>query len=310
MEPKTNVPVPPIERPQGKPPKKEMRKKPPQVKAPMPMRGFAMWFLMMALVLMAVQMLNPQEAAEPLDYNPAFTRMVTEGRIRSCEIVRDSTGNDYVTGEMTDTDPASGGMKKFRVDVPGVDAVSELLLENNVTFKVRRASVFWPIFWNIAPFLIGFLIIYFVFFRQMKNAGGRAMSFGKSRAKLMKKDDQNKITFADVAGVEEAKEELQEVVEFLKNPKQFQRLGGKMPKGVLLAGAPGTGKTLIAKAVAGEADVPFFNISGSDFVEMFVGVGASRVRDMFEEGRKNAPCIIFVDEIDAVGRSRFSGMGG
>jgi len=144
----------------------------------------------------------------------------------------------------------------------------------------------------------------------MKSAGGRAMSFGKSRAKLMKKDDENKITFADVAGVDEAKDELQEVVEFLKNPKQFQRLGGKMPKGVLLAGAPGTGKTLIAKAVAGEADVPFFNISGSDFVEMFVGVGASRVRDMFEQGRKNAPCIIFVDEIDAVGRSRFSGMGG
>ncbi|MBI9020682.1 MAG: ATP-dependent zinc metalloprotease FtsH [Verrucomicrobia bacterium] len=265
---------------------------------------------MMALVLMAVQMLNPPEAAKPMDYNPAFTRMVSEGRIRSCEIVRDTTGNDYVTGELTETDPASGAMKKFRVDVPGVDAVSELLLENNVTFKVRRASAFWPVFWNIAPFLIGFLVIYFVFFRQMKNAGGRAMSFGKSRAKLMKKDGQNKITFADVAGVDEAKEELQEVVEFLKNPKQFQRLGGKMPKGVLLAGAPGTGKTLIAKAVAGEADVPFFNISGSDFVEMFVGVGASRVRDMFEEGRKNAPCIIFVDEIDAVGRSRFSGMGG
>lgn len=136
------------------------------------------------------------------------------------------------------------------------------------------------------------------------------MSFGKSRAKLMKKDENSKVTFVDVAGVEEAKEELQEVVEFLKNPKQFQRLGGKMPKGVLLAGSPGTGKTLIAKAVAGEADVPFFSISGSDFVEMFVGVGASRVRDMFEQGRKNAPCIIFVDEIDAVGRSRFSGMGG
>jgi cell division protease FtsH len=143
----------------------------------------------------------------------------------------------------------------------------------------------------------------------MKNAGRGAMSFGKSRAKLMTQD-KNKITFKDVAGVDEAKEELLEVVDFLKDPKQFQKLGGKMPKGVLLSGAPGTGKTLLAKAVAGEADVPFFTISGSDFVEMFVGIGASRVRDMFEQGKKNAPCIIFIDEIDAVGRSRFSGIGG
>jgi cell division protease FtsH len=186
-----------------------------------------------------------------------------------------------------------------------------MLQENNVTFKVRPNSPFWQVFWNIAPFIIISLVIYFFFFRQMKMAGGRAMSFGKSRAKLLTRDNnKSRITFADVAGVEEAQEELQEVVEFLKNPKQFQRLGGKMPKGVLLAGSPGTGKTLIAKAVSGEADVPFFSISGSDFVEMFVGVGASRVRDMFEQGRKNAPCIIFIDEIDAVGRSRFTGIGG
>jgi len=294
----------------AEPPKKDDRKKPPQVKSAVPMRGFAVWFLMMALVLMAVQMFNQPEAAERLDYNPAFTQMVQSSRITSCEIVRESSGTDYVTGELTELNAEGGGAKKFRVDVPSVEAVTELLLANDVQFKVRPISVFWQAFWNIAPFVIIFMIIYFFFFRQMKNAGGRAMSFGKSRAKLMKKDDENKITFADVAGVEEAKEELQEVVEFLKDPKQFQRLGGKMPKGVLLAGAPGTGKTLIAKAVAGEADVPFFNISGSDFVEMFVGVGASRVRDMFEQGRKNAPCIIFVDEIDAVGRSRFSGMGG
>ncbi len=302
MEPKTNLPA--------QPPKKDNRKKPPQVKPAMPMRGFAVWFLMMALVLMAVQMFNKPENAARLDYNPAFTQMVQGGRITSCEIVRESSGTDYVTGELTDINEEGGGLKKFRVDVPSVEAVTELLLANDVQFKVRPISVFWQAFWNIAPFIIIFMIIYFFFFRQMKMAGGRAMSFGKSRAKLMKKDDDNKITFADVAGVEEAKEELQEVVEFLKDPKQFQRLGGKMPKGVLLAGAPGTGKTLIAKAVAGEADVPFFNISGSDFVEMFVGVGASRVRDMFEQGRKNAPCIIFVDEIDAVGRSRFSGIGG
>ena len=290
--------------------KKEDHKKPPKVKPAMPMRGFAVWFLMMALVLMALQMFNNPEAAERLDYNPAFTQLVQNRRITSCEIVRDSSGTDYVTGELTDINEEGGGTKNFRVDVPSVEAVTELLLTNDVQFKVRPISMFWQAFWNVAPVIIIFMIIYFFFFRQMKMAGGRAMSFGKSRAKLMHKDDENKITFADVAGVEEAKEELQEVVEFLKDPKQFQRLGGKMPKGVLLAGAPGTGKTLIAKAVAGEADVPFFNISGSDFVEMFVGVGASRVRDMFEQGRKNAPCIIFVDEIDAVGRSRFSGMGG
>ncbi len=293
------------------PPKKEDRKKPSQVKPAMPMRGFAVWFLMVALVLMAMQMFNKPKATERLDYNPAFIQMVQSGRITSCEIVRESSGTDYVTGELTEINEEGEGFKNFRVDVPSVEAVTELLLANDVQFKVRPISLFWQAVWNVVPILVVFMLIYFFFFRQMKMAGGRAMSFGKSRAKLMKKDDdENKITFADVAGVDEAKEELQEVVEFLKDPKQFQRLGGKMPKGVLLAGAPGTGKTLIAKAVAGEADVPFFNISGSDFVEMFVGVGASRVRDMFEQGRKNAPCIIFVDEIDAVGRSRFSGMGG
>jgi len=290
------------------PPQKEDRKKPPQVKAPM--RGFFAWFLTLTMVLFVFHIFQDTGETEQMDYNPDFTQMVQQGRIRSCEIVRESSGTEYVTGELAASDSESGDLKKFRVDVPGVESVSELLLQHNVTFKVRRSSVFWQTFWNVAPFILVFGLIYLFFFRQMKIAGGRAMSFGKSRAKLMKKDGENKTTFSDVAGVDEAKEELYEVVEFLKDPKQFQRLGGKMPKGVLLAGAPGTGKTLIAKAVAGEADVPFFNISGSDFVEMFVGVGASRVRDMFEQGRKNAPCIIFVDEIDAVGRSRFSGIGG
>ena len=155
-----------------------------------------------------------------------------------------------------------------------------------------------------------FLIAIFVFFmRQMQAGGGKAMSFGKSRARLIS-ESQNKVTFQDVAGVEEAKEELGEIIEFLRDPKKFTRLGGKIPKGVLLMGAPGTGKTLLAKAVAGEASVPFFSISGSDFVEMFVGVGASRVRDLFIQGKKNAPCIIFIDEIDAVGRHRGAGLGG
>ncbi len=151
--------------------------------------------------------------------------------------------------------------------------------------------------------------IFFVFMRQLQSGGGKAMSFGKSKAKLMN-ENQNKITFADVAGVEEAKDDVQEIIEFLRDPKKFTRLGGRIPKGVLLMGPPGTGKTLIARAIAGEASVPFFSISGSDFVEMFVGVGASRVRDLFEQGKKNAPCIIFIDEIDAVGRHRGAGLGG
>ncbi len=151
--------------------------------------------------------------------------------------------------------------------------------------------------------------VWVFFMRQMQSGGGRAMGFGKSRARMLT-EKQGRITFEDVAGIDEAKSELQEIVEFLKDPQKFQRLGGKIPKGVLLVGPPGTGKTLLARAIAGEANVPFFTISGSDFVEMFVGVGASRVRDMFEQGKKNAPCIIFIDEIDAVGRHRGAGLGG
>jgi cell division protease FtsH len=162
---------------------------------------------------------------------------------------------------------------------------------------------------TIFPFLLIVALLYFFIFRQIKMAGKGAMSFGKSRARMLNKE-KNKITFKDVAGVEEAKEEVSELVEFLKDPKKFQKLGGRIPKGILMVGAPGTGKTLLAKAIAGEADASFFSISGSDFVEMFVGVGASRVRDMFEQARKNTPCLIFIDEIDAVGRSRGHGWGG
>ena len=151
--------------------------------------------------------------------------------------------------------------------------------------------------------------MFFLFMRQLQAGGGKAMSFGKSRARLLN-ESQNKVTFADVAGIDEAKDEVEEIIAFLKDPKKFQRLGGRIPKGVLMMGPPGTGKTLLARAIAGEAGVPFFSISGSDFVEMFVGVGASRVRDLFEQGKKHAPCIIFIDEIDAVGRHRGAGLGG
>jgi len=193
---------------------------------------------------------------------------------------------------------------------PGYDDLISELREHNVQIKVEKPSdgrvLTALLSWAPLLILVGLL---FVFFRQMQAGGTKAMSFGKSKAKLLT-PDQKKITFADVAGVNEAKEELEEIIDFLKDPKKFQRLGGKIPKGVLLMGPPGTGKTLLAKAVAGEADVPFFSISGSDFVEMFVGVGASRVRDLFEQGKKNAPCIVFIDEIDAVGRHRGAGLGG
>jgi cell division protease FtsH len=167
----------------------------------------------------------------------------------------------------------------------------------------------WQVLINVVPVLFVFGIIYLLFRQQIRMAGKSAFSFGKSKARMMTRD-RNKVTFKDVAGIDEAREELSEIVEFLKDPRRFQRLGGRIPKGVLMIGPPGTGKTLLAKAIAGEADVPFFSISGSDFVEMFVGVGASRVRDMFEQGKKNAPCLIFIDEIDAVGRNRGTGMGG
>jgi cell division protease FtsH len=173
----------------------------------------------------------------------------------------------------------------------------------------NNTNLIWPMVIQFIPVLLVFGIIYFLFRQQIRMAGKSAFSFGKSKARMMTRD-RNKVTFKDVAGIDEAKEELSEIVEFLKDPRRFQRLGGRIPKGVLMIGPPGTGKTLLAKAIAGEADVPFFSISGSDFVEMFVGVGASRVRDMFEQGKKNAPCLIFIDEIDAVGRSRGTGMGG
>jgi cell division protease FtsH len=189
------------------------------------------------------------------------------------------------------------------------DLVSELR-KHQVTIKAEepRDNSILTLLLSWAPFLV-IIGLWVIFMRQMQTGGNRALSFGKSRAKLLTNSGQ-KVTFKDVAGVEEAKEELWEVVEFLKEPQKFQKLGGKIPKGVLLMGPPGTGKTLLARAIAGEANVPFFSISGSDFVEMFVGVGASRVRDLFEQGKKNAPCIIFIDEIDAVGRHRGAGLGG
>jgi cell division protease FtsH len=276
-----------------------------------PMRGMAIWLLLLALFLTLYQVFAQGPEKYPkIAYSPDFVHLVEQGKIRKCEIVMEVSGFRYIRGELLDLDEKTGRAKRFRVNVADTESAQKLLSEKGISFEVNPQNPYvWQILSGAIPFLIVLGLLYFLFVRQMRIAGRGAMSFGKSRARLLSRG-KNKVTFADVAGVDEAKEEVQEIIEFLKDPKRFQRLGGRIPKGVLLVGPPGTGKTLIAKAIAGEANVPFFSISGSDFVEMFVGVGASRVRDMFEQGKKNAPCIIFIDEIDAVGRSRFSGIGG
>ena len=218
--------------------------------------------------------------------------------------------NEYTT-LITGKSGAEGKDFQLRSTVASTELMEKLLLDKKVTYKVENPPQ--PGWWvgllgTLLPIML-FVLLFFFLMQQTQGGGNRVMSFGKSRARLHT-DDKKKVTFADVAGADEVKEELEEIVEFLKNPKKFNELGARIPKGVLLFGPPGTGKTLLARAVAGEAGVPFFSISGSDFVEMFVGVGASRVRDLFEQAKKNAPCIVFVDEIDAVGRQRGAGLGG
>ena len=264
-------------------------------------KNLLLWAII-AIVLMTVfnNINTKQSSSQTLSYTQ-FLQAVKQGRIQSVEI----DGRE-INGVV------SGG-DRFTTYAPHDDRLVDDLLENGVEIIAKepeKPSLLFNIFMNWFPLFI--LIGLWIFFmRQMQGgAGGRgAMSFGKSRARMLG-EDQVKVTFNDVAGVEEAKEEVGEIVEFLKDPGKFQKLGGKIPKGVLMVGSPGTGKTLLAKAIAGEAGVPFFTISGSDFVEMFVGVGASRVRDMFEQAKKHAPCIIFIDEIDAVGRHRGAGLGG
>ena len=228
-----------------------------------------------------------------------FLKKVEDKKVKSVSI----KGNVY-SGSFTDSN------EKFRTTGPPADAgMMKLLQDQGVDLKYEKEeqnSIWLTILSQWMPVVF----LFFIFFmRQLQGTGGKAMTFGKSKAKLLS-ESHNKVTFADVAGIDESKEELEEIIAFLKDPKKFTKLGGRIPKGVLMMGPPGTGKTLLAKAVAGEAGVPFFSISGSDFVEMFVGVGASRVRDLFEQGKKNAPCIIFIDEIDAVGRHRGAGLGG
>src|SRR5246127_5669636 len=249
---------------------------------------------------------NGQAAREDTPSYSEFMAKVDEGDVK--EVTMYLSPNSYeLQGEYVKT-----ANRKFRVTVPKENSpeITKNLRDKAVQLSVKevRSGDWVLILLNALPLL---LLAGFVFFlmRQMQAGGNKALSFGKSRARLLSAQ-QKKATFKDVAGSDEAKEELQEIIEFLKDPQKFQKLGGRIPKGVLLVGPPGTGKTLLARAIAGEANVPFFSISGSDFVEMFVGVVASRVRDLFEQGKKNAPCIIFIDEIDAVGRHRGAGLGG
>jgi cell division protease FtsH len=265
-------------------------------------KNLSLWLVISLMMILLFNMFNkPKPTADKISYSD-FISQVEAGKITAVTI----QGND-VYGKYEGKDA-----KEFRTYKPNSDAdLTQMLLDKKVTIQAKpdeEKFSWFSIFISWFP-LILLVGVWIFFMRQMQVGGGKAMSFGKSRAKLLT-ENQVKITFEDVAGIEEAKEELHEIISFLKDPKKFTKLGGRIPKGVLLMGPPGTGKTLLARAIAGEAGVPFFSISGSDFVEMFVGVGASRVRDLFLQGKKSAPCIIFIDEIDAVGRHRGAGLGG
>ena len=265
-------------------------------------RNLALWVIIALLLVVLFNLFQPganHTAATQVAYSD-FISEVNSGRVRDVVIQ-----GRVVSGQLNDG-------RTFQTYTPEDPSLVKTLTDKNVRViaKPEDSDVNPLLHYLLSWFPMLLLIGVWVFFmRQMQSGGGRAMGFGKSRARMLT-EKQGRVTFDDVAGIDEAKGELQEIVEFLKDPQKFQRLGGKIPKGVLLVGPPGTGKTLLARAIAGEANVPFFTISGSDFVEMFVGVGASRVRDMFEQGKKNAPCIIFIDEIDAVGRHRGAGLGG
>ncbi|OOF36428.1 ATP-dependent metalloprotease [Rodentibacter mrazii] len=263
-------------------------------------KNLVLWIVVAVVMMTAYQSFNSNSVENSTDYT-TFVYDVSNGQVKEAR---------FDTNEITVT--KNDGSKYMTVMPPLED---KKLLDDLLSKKVKvegtpfeRRSLLSQILisWFPMLFLVG---VWIFFMRQMQGGGGKAMSFGKSRAKMLSQD-QIKVTFADVAGCDEAKEEVGEIVDFLRDPTKFQNLGGKIPKGILMVGPPGTGKTLLAKAIAGEAKVPFFTISGSDFVEMFVGVGASRVRDMFEQAKKNAPCLIFIDEIDAVGRQRGAGLGG
>jgi len=262
-------------------------------------KNLALWLVLVLIFLFLFNIFSKQHGREPEIIFSEFTAAVDRGEIQEVTIQGHNIQGKYRNGE------------RFRTFAPNDPDLVKMLRDKKVKIAAKpedESPWYMVLLVNWFPMLL-LIGVWIFFMRQMQVGGGKAMSFGKSRAKLLT-ENQHKVTFNDVAGVEEAKEELQEIIAFLKDPKKFTKLGGRIPKGVILVGPPGTGKTLLARAIAGEAGVPFFSISGSDFVEMFVGVGASRVRDLFVQGKKNAPCIIFIDEIDAVGRHRGAGLGG
>jgi cell division protease FtsH len=261
-------------------------------------KNLALWMVIGLIVILLFQLFQQNQSPRGEIVFSEFLKKVETGEVREVTL----KGNN-VSGRLSD----GSSFRTFTADYP--DLVKSLKDRGvKIDVKPPETNSWLAIVLQWVPMLL-FIGVWIFFMRQMQGGGAKALSFGKARARLIS-EKQNKVTFQDVAGVDEAKEELREIIEFLKDPPKFQKLGGKIPKGVLLVGPPGTGKTLLAKAIAGEANVPFFSISGSDFVEMFVGVGASRVRDLFEQGKKHAPCIIFMDEIDAVGRHRGAGLGG
>ncbi|MEK7210434.1 MAG: ATP-dependent zinc metalloprotease FtsH, partial [Candidatus Binatota bacterium] len=262
-------------------------------------KNLALWLVLGLIFLLLFNIFSKQHGREPEIVFSEFMGAVEKGEVLEVTIQGHNIQGKYQSGE------------RFRTFAPNDPELVKTLREKRVKIAAKpedESPWYMVLFVNWFPMLL-LIGVWIFFMRQMQVGGGKAMSFGKSRARLLT-ENQLKVTFSDVAGVEEAKDELQEIISFLKDPKKFTRLGGRIPKGCLLVGPPGTGKTLLARAIAGEAGVPFYSISGSDFVEMFVGVGASRVRDLFVQGKKNAPCIIFIDEIDAVGRHRGAGLGG
>jgi len=261
-------------------------------------RNLFIWLIIGVMIILLFHLVTPPKKS---DQEMIFSEFMT--KLEAGEVEEVTIKGNNLEGKLR-------GGRMFKTYTAEYPELVEILRSKNVKIiaKPEEQNPWWHIFLNWGPII--FLVAIWIFFmRQMQTGGNKALSFGKSRAKLVS-EKTVKITFADVAGIEEAKGEVQEIIDFLKDPQKFQKLGGRIPKGVLLVGAPGTGKTLLARAIAGEAGVPFLSISGSDFVEMFVGVGASRVRDLFEQAKKNAPCIIFIDEIDAVGRHRGAGLGG
>src|SRR3989337_2809318 len=261
-------------------------------------KNLAMWLIIIATMVLLYNMFSHTQPSQDKVVFSDFIQAVENGNVAEVTI----QGND-ISGKFKDG-------KEFKTFAPDDPELVKTLRNKGVKISAKPVdqSQWWAILISWFPMIL-LIGVWIFFMRQMQVGGGKAMAFGKSRARLLT-ENQQKVTFKDVAGVEEAKEEVEEIIDFLKDPKKFTKLGGRIPKGGLLMGSPGTGKTLLAKAIAGEAGVPFFSISGSDFVEMFVGVGASRVRDLFLQGKKNAPCIIFIDEIDAVGRHRGAGLGG